>query len=922
MQRILIFVLFSTLLYSVEFSDELPIESKQLLDSFECFSKDDKVMSTSYLLALKYRIDNVDTREELVKTELDYWRLWHIESDIEHKCKLYYKFDDILEDTLVQNDEDRKKLKKLRRVEGTIHVDGASESSAKMDKYDSELRKRILLNPPKYTVLPKNSEMNDYNLSTLKNYPKTTIPKNIFDQIEQMKATTLQKDILRREAYLKEEMIRHYDQPFKRKEMKQEILYLEACQREMKLYANEEFDHNHKRKLARKSIMTQYYGLKTEFLPKEIEYYCENNITKMNLSTFIPKVDKKTKTKPKKVIAKLENLNAFLKQYDNNATKMKFAKEYHALMKKLLEEPSRGTPNTESLKLLRLKNCIVGDDGKNDFALIMARVKDFRIEGLKETFYANIFNSQRWWTTTIRMKMEAEGKSKEMKHFFDCSKVYEKGLLGDMGQASPMTPISKKEKEKRKRDRDLKHKIRMAGEQKRELLKYYCGTFDGKSTVDLDNKKAIESGMIPKKFITGNDTITPVLGKRILINGMPKGGIKLTYEGLEKGLMCESLLNFINMDETIYFGNKSYEGLDFVIINGTKIMLDNFSMEYVKELCSSQELNNVSFVMENIVSKHKYNQKKSAVSLYGNTKGKQVPIMMPRFPKVNNTHTESPAFFLVDREAYMISKNTDGFEKSHVHKELNHKSHVVLSRDGNLIATYTLKHIYLYDRVKNRLQKISIPQRYSPQLFLNDNKVLVLFDKKKILFLDLVHGKIISDLQPKFIDLTKKYFTPNLKYITATKNSEELYIMSDKGEVEHWKVKDKGKSLSFDYKGKIETEGKLVSAFYINPYNDEELIYATQNNTINIIDRKNGKVHKVFKADRHMIVKGLDMSRNQKYLMAYDHHFIYLWSLKSGKLIDVIGSKKGALHGAMFSEGNSSRIIRIGENMEVWSIQD
>lgn len=64
MQRILIFVLFSTLLYSVEFSDELPIESKQLLDSFECFSKDDKVMSTSYLLALKYRIDNVDTREE------------------------------------------------------------------------------------------------------------------------------------------------------------------------------------------------------------------------------------------------------------------------------------------------------------------------------------------------------------------------------------------------------------------------------------------------------------------------------------------------------------------------------------------------------------------------------------------------------------------------------------------------------------------------------------------------------------------------------------------------------------------------------------------------------------------------------------------------------------------------------------------
>lgn len=139
-------------------------------------------MSIAYLLALKYRIDNVDTREELVKTELDYWRLWHIESDLENECKLYYKFDDILEETLIQTDEDRKKLKKLRRVEGSIHVDGASESSAKMDKYDAVLRKLTLLDPPKYKVLPKNPDMPDYDLNTLKTYPKKSIPQNIFDQ--------------------------------------------------------------------------------------------------------------------------------------------------------------------------------------------------------------------------------------------------------------------------------------------------------------------------------------------------------------------------------------------------------------------------------------------------------------------------------------------------------------------------------------------------------------------------------------------------------------------------------------------------------------------------------------------------------------------------------------------------------------------
>ena len=417
MKQIFVLLLLSTFLFSAKFADELPMESKLLLDSFECFSKDDKMMSIAYLLALKYRIDNVDTREELVKTELDYWRLWHIQSDIEDKCKLYYKFNHILEETLVQSDEDRKKLKKLRRVEGSIHVDGASESSAKMDKYDSVLRKLTLLDPPKYKVLPKNPEMPDYDLNTLKTYPKKSIPQNIFDQIEKMKATALQKETLRREAYLREEMIRHYDKPDKRKEMKQEVLYLEACQKEFQLYANSGFLHNFKRKLAERAASTQYYGLKTEFLPKEIENYCEHNITKMELGTFVPKQDKVIKQKSKKskkTKAKLENLTAFLKKYNADPKKKKYAEEYLSLMKSELKKNSTATPSLESLKLLRLKNCLVKDNNKEDFALIMSRVKDFRIEGIKERFYSNIFNSQRWWNTTIRLKMDSEGKSKEM----------------------------------------------------------------------------------------------------------------------------------------------------------------------------------------------------------------------------------------------------------------------------------------------------------------------------------------------------------------------------------------------------------------------------------------------------------------------------------------------------------------------------
>ncbi len=70
-----------------------------------------------------------------------------------------------------------------------------------------------------------------------------------------------------------------------------------------------------------------------------------------------------------------------------------------------------------------------------------------------------------------------------------------------------------------------------------------------------------------------------------------------------------------------------------------------------------------------------------------------------------------------------------------------------------------------------------------------------------------------------------------------------------------------------------------------------------------------------------MMTKGIDISADQKYLMAYDHHFIYLWSLEKGELIDVVGSKNSKLYGAMFAKGSPAKIIRVSKEMEVWSIQ-
>ena len=373
------------------------------------------------------------------------------------------------------------------------------------------------------------------------------------------------------------------------------------------------------------------------------------------------------------------------------------------------------------------------------------------------------------------------------------------------------------------------------------------------------------------------------------------------------------------MDETIFFGGKSYSGLDFVRINNTKMMLDNFSTEYVKKLCNRQVLNDVAFVMENPVSKLKYNQTKPAVSLYGNTNGKSIPIKVPvGFTEVINTHIDSPMFFLVGNKAYMIDKHIDVHKVISLPGKFDHSLKGVVSKNAKLLYARS----YIYNIKSRQLETLTLERYNSPQLFLNDNKVMALFAKKKILFLDLSSKKIISELQPKFIEPNKEYFTPRLKTITGTKNSKELYIMSDKGEVEYWKLKGRKDVLSFEYKGNVDTNDELVSTLLLNPYNEDQLVYSTHKNKINIVDRKTGKSHMTLNADRRMMTKGIDISADQKYLMAYDHHFIYLWNIKNGTLIDVIGSKNSKLYGAIFAKGSPVKIIRISEEMEVWSIKE
>ncbi len=911
MKLIFTFLLLNTLLFPVHFTDKLPKESKQFMDSFECFSKDDKTLISAYLLALKYRIDHVDKREELVKTELDYWRLWHIVSDIESECKLYYQFDDILEDTLVQSDEDRKKLKKLRRVEGSIHVDGASESSAKMDKYDAVLRKRILLDPPKYTLLPKNPKMSDYDLTILKNYPPKSIPKNIFDQIEKMKATPLQKDLLRREAYLREQMMRNYDKPEKRKEMKQEIIYLEACQKEIQLYANGEFYHNFKRKLANRSIMTQYYGLKTEFLPKEIESYCEHNITKMQLGTFVPKVEKQKKPECKKVQVKLENLTAFLKKYDKDPKKKKYAQEYLSLMKSELEKRSTSTPSLESLKLLRLKDCLVHGDGKEDFALIMSRVKDFRIEGIKETFYSNIFNSQRWWHMTIKMKMDAEGESNDLKLFFECGQTLMVEKRSSLSKKKSSKPIAK--------PRFNSQDMRRAIDQKDSILKYYAYLFENYPTPDLNTKEAIEKGIISKKWLDKKGDLFTPLGKNVEITGMPEGGVKLTYTGVPKGKLCTDFVQ-LNKNNTIFFNSKSYDGIDYVMINNDKIKLDQYVYKHTQRVCNKQDENIISFVREKMIVKQKYSRK-SLDSAFGRVKK----------IKSIDTHRHDPnsAAYIVGKRDFTVIGNKAKLYDAKLEtlvqtlpSKLENSYNTALSSDGKYLAVGRYgSTIHIWDMQQSKIIKTIKKNIGGVRMFLSDNKTIVTVDKQ-INLLDIESEKIVATIKPNYMPLKQKYNSTRINAIAESPDGNLLYIGGNKNVIERWKIEKSlfSSAREVSYIDKIEdrTMGEIGALTFDNKDSDI-LIIGSKNLKIKFWDTKNKKVQKTYIADEYMGCEDIVLSSDRKYMLAIGSHGAFLWKLDQKEQYDILKGSKPV--GGMFLE-DSSKIILMSRDISVWKIQD
>ena len=882
-------------------SGRLPYQATRFVESFGCFDEDDRTMIYTYMLALEYRMEHVESMEDLEKSDLDYWRLWHIVSDIESACMLDYSFHGVLEELIAPTETDQKVLKKLRRVESGIRSDGSSELSKRMRQYDAGLRARVLANKPGYTVGPKDTDQRDYDLTSLKQLPENTIPDTVYDGIDTMETTRKNKDLLFRLAYLREETLRNYDRPEKRHAMQQEIVYLEECQRRLKLYPKRGERLNRKRKLAFSlSSYMHYYPLKTDFLPHEINAYCENNITAMTLAPVKVAAEEPTPQKSKMpVFAESQN---YLQGYNGDPRTKTKMREYLTGITSAI-----GKQNGDigmGLKLARLQDCI-----KKEPDFLQSVKNDIEREGIQEEFGEYVIQPMFWWATTIGMKIQQEGESEALKHFFDCNQT---APFVQQAVKSPPQTASKQHGFTRTQ-------MGAGIEQKDNILKYYAKIFENRPSYYLNNKKAVEAGIIDDKWIDKNNKIIPAFGSSIRIEGMPQGGIKLTYQGIPGGELCSGFV-YMNANDAIFFNNKTYEGIDYILLNNHKLRINHMVGKHVERLCGEREKNSVSFVKERTSKERQYSP--IPIGSAFDVARKTEVLNTTAYGPSGFAHSDGSSIFFVSGQEAKIYDKQQKIYLGELPQELAYSYSPVMSPDGRILAVERYDKILLWDIFEERLlQKLDGPSGGANSLlrFLSDNKTLVTGAEKSLYLFNTENDKAI-EITPKFIEKDKEFFTPRISAVGESPDGKTLYIGSSYGHVERWKKKgsyDDMDNVQITYLDTLEDrQVRDVGALSHDPRNPDRLIVCS-GQKIRFWNLNKKSIIDTLDADINMQCKHLEFSSDLKYLMASSEYGVFLWKLGGKVQYEVLNG--GDIKGAVFVDNN--HIVTIGKEIALWKLE-
>lgn len=912
--RRVIFSIFMILSFinAAEFSNKLPIELHQLVESFDCFTKRDKVALYSYALALRYRYEHLEDKEALKKSNLDYWRLWHIMMDIRYDKDLGRDFDNIIENILFPTHEQKKRLKKLRWAESSIRSDGSSESSKRMRQYDKKLLDGIMDNPHKWSFEDKNEYLGDYNLSQLKTYPEHTIASPVYDKISKISSENSKKrNFLLRYAYLQEEYLRHYDQKKERDTISKNLSHLSNCFSYFNLPHLNIYYGNFQRELVGKMLDSSF---RKEMLPKAIKHYCENNIAYTKVDTFNVKPSKPIKQKKAKAIPTFLKTLRLIEGYHKQGADVKYHKEYITLSQQMLE--GEGDDLAKGMRLLRLENCISTQNPTQFEKILKTSIQDMMDADYKDEYPNKVLRPMLWWKMTIAMKIDQEGETEELKHFFDCN-------------ASALN-FSKTVSPKQKVKTIGTKKVNYNGiiDQKDQIFKYYAATFVNTPTPDLNNEKAIEAGIIPAKWVEANNTIKTV-GVPLVIQGMPQGGVKLTYDGIPKGSTCERITT-LNIHPEIFFDRKTYDGIDYLLIDGDKLKYRHFNGKHAKRLCNKQDMHTVSFVIKDTVVEKKY-QRKEVDCQHDNYK-KIKTIDTQRYPPNGIAVSGDHRYFTLSGSKSTLYHATIPAKVSNLPQELENAYYLAMDEFGIHIAVPQGRGFSFWNVPENRM---ITRLKYDHPLydmfnvrevhFLPSNNILAAIAQngQEVRILDPINQKMITKIIPKFFDGEKKsrYRGPRITALAIAHEGNQLFIGGKRKKIEIWDIPEDFGSNSGEimYHDVIELpRGPEVGAIQPDPINPDNLYIAMRNNQLYLYSLTQKKITKTYVADSYMDPKGIQVSDDGKYIMVTGSK-LFIWKTDSTVQFDIFSGD--GIVGGLFKPF-TYQVITAGSTVDRWELKN
>lgn len=912
MKTLIVVLLFCQSLLGLEHSKQLPQDTIDLIDSFECFSKKDKDIIRAYVLLLDYRIEHVDDYDIYDKTDKDYWKLNDYISDVFYNCGLVYDFDKTLEATFIATKNKRDRFSRLRREEGKTYY-----TRDKYEKNDTRLPDHIAKHPLQFSIIPSINGTHNYNLKTLKQHQKNTIPTSTYVQISSTNLNRHQKNTLFKIANLEELKIRNYDNPKKLKKISWELAYLEICRDYFQIFDIVIRNNVNKKRTLALSIQNRYDDRK-DILPQDAKQYCEKNITNMNIGTFRPKRDSVFENKVEKVkIIKLENLKSYLEKYSRNKIKYKKAKKYYATITKSLSPQTYiGTPNLESLELIRLMSCL-GDD-KN---LMKALIADIEKEDLKESFITRVWQSQQWWMTTIGMKIRAEGNSTRLASFFDCNST----------ELTLKPPVQIKTK-----NLDYVHidyrAIDNAKKLNANIFRYFSTKFYKNASQEINTTSAIELSIVPLKWIESNRSIRSPFGGNVSIESTPQGGIKTTFTGVPSGTACA---RFAQIQDSISFNREQYEGIDYVLIDSAMVKTKHHINLQIEKHCKIDGNHTISFVRIRPPRKYKY-KKEPPESVF--SKYVKVGDFWRRNKNIRSFSTSSnKKWFAYSGDTTICQSSDNIYGNYKTLKNFKNKRPIAISDDGQTVVGYDTNGLTRHDKRGSVLLKSAkVPSRHEMHkrvqdiLFIDKNQTIVTFEDNWIRIYDIQNDKLVGEIKPSFIKNLRSSGVPNnrtkITALTLSADKKLLYVAGGKNNkgstIEVWEIK-KSSDESIETRFKkvlIGISSARISSLSINNNYPNILLCGSRLKIYYYSLLESRTIKEFLPAHGFKSYSTVEMSDDGKWVMGFADAIDIWRNTEPSYPHEVLSGDN--IRGSMFLPGSNNLLIQYSNSISLWATKN